>query len=171
MLIQDRPTQPKPELWAESPSSNQLLLKRPITVKAIVTPIWKDEAQQQLQAQANQLDEQLEQLAIQVQQMVGELSQHTIQIVGADTSTVAETQNQIQSIQAQANERKGELLELKSQVLQQLEQVGTLELGEEVEQGQIDNFFYVKQGDHFIRKMQVEMVLRDGVIQEIRGEL
>ncbi|MGR3280481.1 YlqD family protein, partial [Acaryochloris marina NIES-2412] len=46
MLTQDRPTQPKPELWVESPSSNQLFLKRPIIVKAIVTPLWKDEARQ-----------------------------------------------------------------------------------------------------------------------------
>ncbi|KAI9129874.1 YlqD family protein [Acaryochloris sp. CCMEE 5410] len=171
MLTQDRPTQPKPELWVESPSNNQLLLNRPITVKAIVTPLWKDEARQQLQSQSDQLDEQLTQLDTQVQQMVGELSQHTIQIVGADNSTVAEAQAQIQGIQAQANERKNELLQQKNQVLQQLEQVQTLELGLEVDQGQVDNFFYVKQGDHFVRKMQVEMVLRDGVIEEIRGEL
>jgi hypothetical protein len=43
-------------------SSNQLLLKRGITVKAVVTPRWKDEAQQQLQGQMNQLDGQLQQL-------------------------------------------------------------------------------------------------------------
>lgn len=93
MLTQDRPTQTKPELWVQSSSSNQLLLKRLILVKAIVTPLWKDEARQQLQAQANQLDEQLAQLAIQVKQMTGELSQHTTQIAGVDSSTVAETQN------------------------------------------------------------------------------
>lgn len=171
MLAQERPTQTKPELWAESSYSNQLLLNRPITIKAIVTPIWKDEAQQQLQAQAEQLDEQLAQLETQVKQMVGELSQHTVQIIGADNSTIAEAQNQIQNIQAQAKERKRELLEQKNLVLQQQEKVGTLELGEEVEQGQVDSYFYVKQGDHLIRKMQVEMVLRDGVIEEIRGEL
>ncbi|ABW31497.1 YlqD family protein [Acaryochloris marina] len=171
MLIQDRPTQPKPELWVESPSSNQLLLNRPITIKAIVTPIWKDEAQQLLQSQVDQLDEQLAQLDTQVQQMVSELSQHTIQSTGGEGRTIAETQNQIQGIQVQAEKRKNELLQQKAQVLQQLEKVGTLELGEEVEQGQVDSYFYVKQGDHFIRKMQVEMVLRDGVIEEIRGDL
>ncbi|MGR3277997.1 YlqD family protein [Acaryochloris marina NIES-2412] len=171
MLIKDRPTQPEPELWHQSSSNNQLLLKRPITIKAIVTPLWKDEARQQLQSQSDQLDEQLTQLDTQVQQMVGELSQHTIQIVGADNSSVAEAQTQIQGIQAQANERKGELLEQKNQVLQQLEQVETLELGEEGDQGQIDSYFYAKQGDHLVRKMQVEVLLRDGVIEEIRGEL
>ncbi|KAI9129611.1 YlqD family protein [Acaryochloris sp. CCMEE 5410] len=171
MLIQDRPAQPKPELWVESPSNNQLLLNRPVLIKSIVTPLWKDEARQQLQSQSDQLDEQLTQLDTQVQQMVGELSQHTIQVIGADNSTVTETQNQIQGIQAQANERKNELLQQKNQVLRQLEQVETLELGQEVDQGQVDNFFYAKVGDHLVRKMQVEVVLRDGVIEEIRGEL
>ncbi|UJB72774.1 YlqD family protein (plasmid) [Acaryochloris sp. 'Moss Beach'] len=170
MLTQDRPTQPKPELWVQSPSSNQLLLKRLILIKAIVTPLWKDEARQQLQSQADQLDEQLGQLDAQVQQMVGELSQHTVQI-HPEGSSIAQTQAQIQSIQTQANERKGELLEQKTQVLQQLEQIETLKLGQEVDQGQVDNFFYAKQGDHLIRKMQVEVVIRDGVIEEIRGEL
>ncbi|UJB73099.1 YlqD family protein (plasmid) [Acaryochloris sp. 'Moss Beach'] len=171
MLTQDRPTQPEPELWHQSSTNNQLLLNRPITIKAIVTPLWKDEARQQLQSQDDQLSEQLTQLDTQVQQMVGELSQHTIQIVGADNSSVAETQSQIRSIQVQAEQRKNELLEQKTQVLQQLEQIETLELGEEVEQGQVDSYFYIKQGDHLIRKMQVEVLLRDGVIEEIRGEL
>ena len=35
----------------------QLLLKRPINVKAVVTNRWKDEAQQQLQVQINQIDQ------------------------------------------------------------------------------------------------------------------
>ena len=171
MLTQDRPAQPKPELWVESPSNNQLLLNRPVLLKAIVTPLWKDEARQQLQSQSDQLDEQLTQLDTQVQQMVGELSQHTIQVIGADNSSVAEAQTQIQGIQAQASERKNELLEQKNQVLQQLEQVETLELGQEVELGQVDNYFYAKVGDHLIRKLHVEIVLRDGVIEEIRGDL
>ena len=45
----------------------QLLLKRPINVKAVVTNRWKDEAQQQLQVQINQIDSQLQQLEIQGQ--------------------------------------------------------------------------------------------------------
>jgi len=40
-------------------SNPQLLLKRPINVKAIVTSLWKEEVHQQLQAQINQVDQQL----------------------------------------------------------------------------------------------------------------
>ncbi|MCG8367125.1 MAG: YlqD family protein, partial [Pseudanabaenales cyanobacterium] len=32
-------------------------------------------------------------------------------------------------------------------------------------------FFQVAVGDNLIRKMQVEILVRDGVVEEIRGEL
>jgi hypothetical protein len=59
-------------------SNNQLLLKRAINVKAVVTPRWREEAQQQLQAQINQLDSQLQQLEMQGQRMIAELRKQTI---------------------------------------------------------------------------------------------
>jgi hypothetical protein len=151
--------------------ADQLLLKRAITVKAVVTPQWKKEAQQQLQAQINQLDGQLQQLDMQVQQMIGELKKQSIQIIGVEGSTSDETQAQIQNIQMQANSRKSEWLDEKNQVLQQLNLVQSLEMEQEVEQGQIDSFFYIKKGDHLVRRMQVEILLRDGVVEDIRGDL
>jgi chromosome segregation ATPase len=152
--------------------TDQLLLRRPISVKAVVTPRWKKEAQEQLQAQINQLDAQLQQLEVQVQQMVNELQKQKVQIIGAEGSlTSEETHAQIQNIQLQASSRKSELLEQKNQLLQQLNQVQTLEMEQQVEQGQIDSFFYIKQGDNLISKMQVEVLLRDGVIEDIKGEL
>jgi len=82
-----------------------------------------------------------------------------------------ETTQQIESIQGQVNQRKSEFLEQKNQVLQQLQQVQMLEFNQEVNQGQIESTFDVKVGDNLIEKMQVEIVLRDGVIEEIRGNL
>ncbi|NJK40316.1 MAG: hypothetical protein HC934_01195 [Acaryochloridaceae cyanobacterium SU_2_1] len=151
--------------------ADQLLLKRPITVKAVVTPLWKDEAQQQLQGQINQLDGQLQQLDLQVQQMISELKKQSVQIIGVEASTQDPTQAQIQDLQLQANNRKSEFLDQKNQILQQLNQVQGLEFEQEVEQGQIDSFFYIKKGDHLIRRMQVEILLRDGVVEDIRGDL
>lgn len=153
--------------------NDQLLLRRSIAVKVVVTPRWKEEAQEQLQVQINQQDNQLKQLEAQVQQMVGELQKRpTLEIPGGGASpSAAETQAQIQNIQMQANTHKSELLEKKNQVLQQLSQVQTLEMEQEVEQGQVDSFFYAKKGDNLISRMQVEVLLRDGVIEDIRGEL
>ncbi len=152
--------------------TDQLLLRRAVTVKAVVTPRWKEEAQQQLQAQINQLDGQLQQLEMQAQQMINELKKQSIKIIGAESAEPSEqVQAQIQNIQLQANNRKSELLEQKNQILQQLNQVQLLQMDQEVEQGQIDSFFTVQKGDHLVRRMQVEILLRDGVIEDIRGEV
>lgn len=143
--------------------SSQLLLKRTVNVKAIVTPRWKEEAQQQLQAQINQVDNQLQQLEMQAQRMIAEIQKQSLKPPGP------ETVQQIENIQLQVNQKKSEFLEQKNQVLQQLQQVQMLELEQEVNQGQIESVFRVETGDNLIDKMQVEVLLRDGVIEEIRG--
>jgi hypothetical protein len=146
-------------------SNSQLLLKRAITVKAIVTPRWKEEAQQQLQAQINQLDSQLQQLEMQGQRMIAEIQKQSLQPPGPQTV------QQIDNIQIQVNQKKSELLEQKNQVLQQLQQVQMLELNQEVSQGQIESFFRIEPGDNLVEKMQVEVLLRDGIVEEIRGDV
>ena len=146
-------------------SNSQLLLKRAITVKAIVTPRWKEEAQQQLQAQINQLDSQLQQLEMQGQRMIAEIQKQSLQPPGPQTV------QQIDNIQMQVNQKKSELLEQKNQVLQQLQQVQMLELNQEVSQGQIESFFRIEPGDNLVETMHVEILLRDGIVEEIRGDV
>ncbi len=150
--------------------TNQLLLRRAVNVKAVVTPRWKEEAQQHLQAQLNQFDAQLQQLELQSKQMLAEVQKQGLQIMSpAGPQPTDQVKSQLQDIQLQVNNRKSELLEQKNQLLQQLNQVQLLQLEQEVDQGQIDSFFYVQLGDNLIQKMQVEVLLRDGVIEEIRG--
>lgn len=148
----------------EVPNS-QLLLKRAINVKVVVTPRWKEEAQQQLQAQINQLDSQLQQLEMQGQRMISEIQRQSIQPPGPQVI------QQIDNIQIQVNQQKSQFLEQKNQILQQLQQVQMLELEQEVNQGQIESFFRVETGDNLVQKMQVEILLRDGVVEEIRGDV
>ncbi|NET51065.1 MAG: hypothetical protein F6K09_20760, partial [Merismopedia sp. SIO2A8] len=93
-----------------------------------------------------------------------------IQNQGVKPAGPKETQ-QIESIQVQVNQKKSELLEQKNQQLQQLQQVQMLELDQEVNQGQIESFFHVERGDNLVRKMNVEILLRDGVVEEIRGDI
>jgi hypothetical protein len=78
---------------------------------------------------------------------------------------------QLTNIQVQVNQKKSELLEKKNQVLQQLQQVQLLEMDREVGYGQIEGFFRVETGDNLFRKLQVEVLLRDGIVEEIRGDL
>ncbi|OKH51498.1 hypothetical protein NIES2101_18175 [Calothrix sp. HK-06] len=145
--------------------SKQLLLKRAVNVKAIVTPLWKEEVQQQLQGQIIQIDQQLQQLDVQGQRAIAEIQKQGLQPPGPQTL------QQIDNIQAQVNEKKSELLEQKNQSLQNLQQVQLLELDQEVNQFQMEGFFRVEPGDNLISKLQVEVVIRDGVVEEIRGDI
>jgi hypothetical protein len=146
-------------------SNSQLLLQRNVNVNVVVTPRWKEEAQQQLQTQLNGIDDQLQQLDMQLQQVLGEVQKQSIQPPGP------ETMQQMENIKMQFNQSKSELLEQKNQVLQQLQQVQTLELEQEVNQGQIISTFKLEKGDNLIQKMNVEVLLRDGIVEDIRGEL
>jgi YlqD protein len=145
-------------------NQSQLLLKRVINVKAVVTPLWKEEAQTQLQKQINQIDGRLQQIEMQGQRMVSELQKQA----GESLEMV---NPQIGGIQNKINQDKSQLLQQKNQILQQLQQVQILDINTEVSQGQIEGFFRVAVGDNMVRKMQVEILLRDGIVEEIRGEL
>ncbi|MBC6471771.1 MAG: YlqD family protein [Hormoscilla sp. GM102CHS1] len=146
-------------------SKTSLMLKRQVQVKAIVTPRWKEETQQQLQNQINQIDNQLQQMEMQGQQAIEQVQQQNIQPLSDQAN------QQIQNIQGQVNQKKNQLLQQKNQILQQLNRLQTLELEQEVSEGQIDSFFQIEKGQNIIEKMRVEIVLRDGSVEEIRGEL
>ncbi|MBV8885149.1 MAG: YlqD family protein [Chroococcidiopsidaceae cyanobacterium CP_BM_RX_35] len=143
----------------------QLLLKRAVNIKTVVTSQWKDEVQQQLQAQINQIDQQLQQLEMQGQRAVAEIQKQSLQPPGPQTL------QQIDNIQLQVNQKKSELLEQKNQSLQNLQQLQMLDLDQEVITSQMEGLFTVQPGENLISKMQVEILLRDGVVEEIRGDI
>ena len=145
-------------------SNASLLLKRPVTVKAIVTAQWKEEVTQQLQKQVAQLDKQMQQLEMQGKRTIEEITKQA----GAVSPQI---QKQTENIQGQVNQKKAEMLEKKNQFLQQLQQIQLLELDQEVVQAQMESFFRLEQGDNLVKKLNVEVVLRDGVVEEIRGEV
>lgn len=146
-------------------AQTSLLLKRPVTIKVIVTPRWKEEAQQQLQAQMAQIDAQIQQLESQGQRAIAEIQRQSLIPLPPAAA------QQIDNIQIQVNQQKSEFLEQKNQYLQQLQQVQFLELNQEVAQAQLESFFRVEKGDNLVAKMNVELVLRDGIVEEIRGEI
>ncbi|TRU31402.1 MAG: hypothetical protein EWV80_00535 [Microcystis aeruginosa Ma_QC_B_20070730_S2] len=146
-------------------AQTSLLLKRPVTIKVIVTPRWKEEAQQQLQAQMAQIDAQIQQLETQGQRAIAEIQRQSLIPLPPAAA------QQIDNIQIQVNQQKSEFLEQKNQYLQQLQQIQLLELNQEVAQAQLESFFRVEKGDNLVAKMNVELVLRDGIVEEIRGEI
>ncbi|GFE70980.1 YlqD family protein [Chroococcus sp. FPU101] len=143
-----------------------LLIKRPITVRVIVTTRWKEDAQQQLQAQLQQLDAQLQQLEMQGQRAIAEIQKQSIIPLSSQAA------QQIENIQVQVNQKRSEILERKNQFLQQIQQVQLLEIDQEVVQNvQLESFFRLEKGDNIVNKMNVEIVIKDNIVEDIRGEI
>ena len=140
---------------------NTLSIKRSITIRAVVTPSWKEEAERELSNGIATTDQQLAQLEQEGQQVVNEVRRQSANPLDP------RVQDQVAQVQQQVAAKRSELEEQKRNLLQQQAQVRELEMDQIVEQGQLDSFCDIKVGDNLVSKMQVSVVVRDGVIESI----
>ena len=146
-------------------SGEGLQVKRSITVRAVVTPRWKEDAERELSTALATTDNQLSQLELEGQQVIDEIRRQSANPLDP------RVQDQVASIQQQVAAKRAELDEQKRQMLEQQRQVRELEMEQIVEQGQLESFCQVQVGDNLVEKLQVAIVVRDGVIEAIEGSL
>ena len=134
-------------------------IKRTITVRAVVTPRWKEDAERELSAALANADQQLAQLEQEGQQVIEQIRRQSANPLDP------RVQEQVGSVQQQVAAKRAELEEQKRQVLEQQRQVRELEFEQVVEQGQIESFTEVRVGDNLVQKLQAAVLVRDGVIE------
>ena len=144
-------------------SDGSLTIKRPITVRAVVTPTWKEEAEREISNSIAGIDQQLGQLEQEGQQVVEEVRRQSANPLDP------RVQDQVAQIQQQVAAKRAELEEQKRTFLQQQSRVRELEMDQIVEQGQLESTCELKVGDNLVEKMQVAIVVRDGVVEAIEG--
>ena len=142
-------------------TKDSISIKRSIAIKAIVTPIWKQDAENEISKAISSTDQQLSQLEQEGQQVVSNIRSQ------AANPLDPRVQEQVGQIQQQIAAKRNELEEQKRNLLQQQNQVRDLKIDDIVEQGQIDSFCDVSVGDNLIKKMQVSITVKDGIIQSI----
>ena len=142
-----------------------LSIKRTITVRAVVTPRWKEDAERELSNAVANSDGQLAQLEQEGQQLIDEIRRQSLNPLDP------RVQEQVGSVQQQVAAKRAELEEQKRQILEQQRQVRELEMEQIVEQGQLDSTVEVRVGDNLVQKLQAAVVVRDGVIEAIEGGL
>jgi hypothetical protein len=140
-----------------------LTIKRMISVRAVVTPRWKEDADREIGTAVATLDQQLAQLEQDGARLLNDIRSQSANPLDP------RVQDQVASIQQQVGAKRAEMEEQKRQLLEQQSQVRTLEMDQIVEQGQIESFCEVGVGDSLIEKLQVAVLVRDGVIEEIQG--
>jgi len=138
-------------------------IKRQITVRAVVTPRWKEDAERELSNAISSFDQQLAQLEQEGQRLVDEIRRQSINPLDP------RVQEQVGSLQQQVAAKRAEIEEQKRQVLEQQRQVRELEMEQIVDQGQLESFCQVGLGDNLVEKLQAAVVVRDGVIEAMEG--
>ena len=132
-------------------------LKRQVSIKAIVTEVFKTNASGEIQQNLQQLDLSLQQLEFQAKRAVSEVEKQK--------GSLAEVEN----LKVQIEQERQRLNIGKQELLQRLNMIGQLEMNSEFLQGTLDNYVEVKIGDNLYEKISnAEIVLKDGVVVEIR---
>jgi predicted nucleic acid-binding Zn-ribbon protein len=144
-------------------ADGSLTIKRTVTVRAVVTPRWKEDAERELSNALVTSDQQLAQLEQDGQQLVDEIRRQSLNPLDP------RVQEQVASVQQQVAAKRAELEEQKRQLLEQQRQVRELEMEQIVEQGQIESLCEVQVGDNLVEKLQAAVLVRDGVIEAIEG--
>lgn len=144
-------------------ADGSLTIKRTITVRAVVTPRWKEDAERELSNAIANVDAQLSQLEQEGQQLVDEIRRQSANPLDP------RVQEQVGSVQQQVATKRAELEEQKRQMLEQQRQVRELEMEQIVEQGQIESVCDVQVGDNLVEKLQAAVLVRDGVIEAIEA--
>ncbi len=142
-------------------TKNSISIKRSIAIKAVVTPTWKEDAEKELSKAILNIDQQLSQLEQEGQQIVNNIRSQSVNPLDP------RVQEQVSQVQQQVAAKRNEIEEQKRNLLQQQSQVRELKMDEIVDQGQVDSFCDVTVGDNLIKKMQVSITVKDGVIQSI----
>jgi F0F1-type ATP synthase membrane subunit b/b' len=140
-----------------------LSIKRSITVRAVVTPRWKEDAERELSNAIANVDGQLSQLEQEGQQLIDEIRRQSANPLDP------RVKDQVASVQDQVATKRAELDEQKRQMLEQQRQVRVLEMEQIVEQGQIESVCEVRVGDNLVEKLQAAVLVRDGVIEAIEA--
>ena len=141
--------------------ANQLSIKRNITIRAVDTPRWKEEAEREISQAISTTDQQLAQLEQEGQEVVNEIRRQSANPL--DPSI----QEQVAGVQQQVAAKRAELEEQKRNLLDQQVSVQGLEMEQIVDQGQLESSCTVEVGDNLVEKLQASIVVRDGVVESL----
>ncbi|MFB5084567.1 YlqD family protein [Symbiobacterium thermophilum] len=133
-----------------------LQILRPVTIKARVTESLKARLTAELNAAIKQLDDEMAELESQVKR--------------AQLTATISPQQQLQLHQLVEQERAVRA-EKKAQLQEEISRIQALPLGAEVVQGTIQAMATVKVGDNLDALMTTEIVVEDGKVIAIRGEV
>lgn len=138
--------------------SKSITLKRTVTIKAIVTEDFKKYLTYELETSIKDLQKKMLDIEKQAQDLMSSLDQNG----ASDQSKMIS-----QQLQIERQQQENTINDLKKRI----DDAKNLQLDSEFIQGTIDGFTTVKAGDNLYQKLgALEIVVKDGIVQEIKGE-
>jgi len=132
-------------------------LKRVVMIKAIVTEAFKDNLIKELDRAIKNIDMQMTQVEMQGKNFMEDLKKKGLM-------------QKAVSLKGQMDEEKSRQQAAKADLLQKIEEAKKLTLNSEFVQGPLEGPVSVSVGDNLYKKVGgAEIIVKDGVVQEIRG--
>ena len=135
-------------------------LQRTVTIKVIVTEEFKNYLVAELDRTMKNLDAQVQRMEEQGKKLIENLKKQG-----------EKTKQQISTIVQQINLDKQQQSIAKVDLAKKAEEAKGLKVGAEFVQGTVNGWVTVEKGDNLYKKIgALELIVKDGVIQEIKGE-
>ena len=132
-----------------------ITVKRPIQVIAIVTEDLKKELMQELQEAADGTQQRIEQMEFQGRRYLADVQRTNL--------------TQAMAVRQQLEKEKSKYEDVKKELQQRMQEVTALELDAEYPRGTLEGDVQLTVGDNLFEKLgRAQIVIKDGVIQEIR---
>jgi hypothetical protein len=133
----------------------KVTVMRTITVKQVVTEDFKKKGAADVQEALKKVEFDLENFDKQTKKTITELT--------------LKGHPQINQVKQQVEIEREKLKNYKQQLLDRIKLISKLNIGEEVVQGTIDGPMDIKVGDSFESLGRVEIILKDGIVVDIRS--
>lgn len=131
-----------------------ITITRPVVIKVRVTENYKKVVVGELQRAVQQLDMEIQQLDFQIKRITPEIIKKTPQ--GMDTAK-KQIENGIY-----------DRVQKKQKLLDKIKEIARLTPGSEVIHGRVESLVEINVGDNWNQVMNVELLVEDGVVLEIR---
>jgi len=137
--------------------ADEIELKRVVMVKAIVTEAFKDNLVKELERAVRNLETQETQMEMQSEAYLEDLKKKGLMQKAA-------------AFKHQLEDERSRQAAAKSDLMMKIEEAKRLVLGTEFVQGPLEGPVRLSMGDNLYKKVGgAEIVVKDGIVQEIRG--
>jgi putative N-acetylmannosamine-6-phosphate epimerase len=135
-------------------------LQRTVTIKVIVTEEFKNYLVAELARTMKNLDTQVVRMEDQGKKLIENLKKQG-----------EKTKQQISTIVQQINLDKQQQTIAKADLSKKMDEAKALKIGSEFVQGTVNGWVSLEKGDNLYKKIgALELIVKDGIVQEIKGE-